>query len=96
MLYSNNFLPLITKSTRLTDYSSILIDHIYTNAPIQTTTPGIALADIHLTVFCICNASTSNNKQKAYYRDFSGFCKEQYLADINQINWPDLYSSWHN
>ena len=37
MLYSNNFLPLITKSTRLTDHSSTLIDHIYTNAPIQNT-----------------------------------------------------------
>ena len=46
MLYSNNFLPLITKPTRLTDHSSTLIDHIYTNAPIQNTTSGIALAEI--------------------------------------------------
>ena len=55
MLYSNNFLPLITKPTRLTDHSSTLIDHIYTNAPIQNTTSGIALADVsdHLPVFCI-------------------------------------------
>ena len=34
MLYSTNFLPLITKLTRFTDHSSTLIDHIYTNAPI--------------------------------------------------------------
>ena len=34
MLYSNNFLLLITKSARLTDHSSTLIDDIYTNAPI--------------------------------------------------------------
>ena len=95
MLYSNNFLPLITKPTRLTDHSSTLIDHIYTNAPIENTTSGIALADIsdHLPVFCICNAPTSKNKHVTYYRDYSNFCKEQYLADISQINWPDLYST---
>ena len=95
MLYSNNFLPLITKPTRLTDHSSTLIDHIYTNAPIENTTSGIALADIsdHLPVFCICNAPTSKNKHITYYRDYSNFCKEQYLADISQINWPDLCST---
>ena len=95
MLYSNNFLPLITKPTRLTDDSSTLIDHIYTNAPIQNTTSGIALADIsdHLPVFCICDAPTSKNKQITYFRDYSNFRKEQYLADISQINWPDLYSN---
>lgn len=75
MLYSNNFLPLITKPTRLTDHSSTLIDHIYTNAPIQNTTSGIALADIsdHLPVFCICNVPTSKNKQITYYRDYRNF-----------------------
>ena len=95
MLYSNNFLPLFSKPTRLTDHSSTLIDHIYTNAPIQNTTSGIALADIsdHLSVFCICNVPTSKNKQITYYRDYSSFCKEQYLADLSQINWPDLYST---
>ena len=72
-LYSNNFLPLITKPTRLTDHSrsSTLIDHIYTNAPIQNTTSGIALADVsdHLPVFCICNAPTSKNKQKLFAKN---------------------------
>ena len=95
MLYCNNFLPLITKPTRLADHSSTLIDHINSNAPIQNTTSGIALADIsdHLPVFCICNAPTSKNKYITYYRDDSNFCKEQYLADISQMNWPDLYST---
>ena len=95
MLYSNNFIPLITKPTRLTAHSSTLLDHIYTNAPIQNTTFGIALADVsdHLPVFYICNAPTSRNKQITYYRDYSNLCKEQYLADISQINWPDLFST---
>ena len=64
MLYSNNFLPLITKPTGLTDHSSTLIDHIYTNAPIQNTTSGIALADIsdHLPVFCIMYPPPKTNR----------------------------------
>jgi hypothetical protein len=28
MLYANNFLPIITKLTRITDYTKTLIDHI--------------------------------------------------------------------
>jgi endonuclease/exonuclease/phosphatase family metal-dependent hydrolase len=31
MLYLNNFIPIITKPTRITEHSSTLIDHIYTN-----------------------------------------------------------------
>ncbi len=55
MLFSYNLLPLITKPTRITDYTSTLIDHIYTNAPIHNTVSGICLVDIsdHLPVFCI-------------------------------------------
>ena len=31
MIYLNNFLPLITKPTRITDHSKSLIHHMYTN-----------------------------------------------------------------
>ena len=31
MLYSNNFLPIITEPSRLTHHTSTLIDHIYRN-----------------------------------------------------------------
>ena len=55
MLYAYNFLPIITKPTRLTDYTKTLIDHIYTNACSDEISSGILLFDIsdHLTVFCI-------------------------------------------
>ena len=45
MLYLNNFLLLITEPTRVTDRSS-LIDHVYSNTPIQNIVSGIALIDI--------------------------------------------------
>ena len=31
MLHSHNISPIITKPTRITDYTATLIDHIYTN-----------------------------------------------------------------
>lgn len=40
------------------------------------------------------------NKEHNYYRDYCGFCREEYLAVINQVNWPEIimlhfdWSSW--
>jgi hypothetical protein len=94
MLYSNNLVPLITKPTRITNHTATLIDHIYTNAPIHDTVSGIALVDLsdHLPVFCICNASVFKTKQKIYFRDYSSFNKELYLADMQAIDWETIYN----
>ena len=54
-MYSNAFLPLITKSTRITPTSATLIDNIYsTNIPGENTQmQGIIYTDIsdHLSIF---------------------------------------------
>jgi hypothetical protein len=94
MLYSNNLVPLITKPTRITNHTATLIDHIYTNVPIHDTVSGIALVDLsdHLPVFCICNASVFKMKQKIYFRDYSFFNKELYLADMQAIDWETIYN----
>ena len=54
MLLDAGFMPLITKATRITDHTSTLIDHIYTNVPHKVCKSGICLADItdHLPIFC--------------------------------------------
>ena len=54
MLYANNTLPIITKPTRLTDHTAILIDQIYTNCS-HNFTAGILTVDItdHLPIFCL-------------------------------------------
>ena len=54
MLLDLGFMPLITKARRITDHTSTLIDHIYTNMPGKTITAGICLADVsdHLPIFC--------------------------------------------
>ena len=92
MLYANNFLPIITKPTRLTDHSKTLIDHIYTNSPIDNITSGIALFELsdHLPIFCLINMEIKRNKERIYYRDYSAFNKDAYLNDINSINWNSV------
>ena len=59
MLYLDHFIPTITKPTRITDHSSTLIDHIYTNASTQNIVFGIALVDIsdHLPTFSLYSVS---------------------------------------
>ena len=46
MLAGNGLFPLITKSSRITQESATLIDHIFTSAMANPTFPGIILSDI--------------------------------------------------
>ena len=54
MLHSNNISAIITKPTRIANYTATLIDHIYTNNTNQMIS-GIVTIDIsdHLPTFCI-------------------------------------------
>ena len=94
MIYTNNFLPLITKPTRLTHHSATLIDHIYTNAPNIGIISKIITADIsdHLPIFCMTDAQIHRNNQNIYYRDYSSFNTEAYLNDINSLDWNNIMS----
>jgi hypothetical protein len=98
MLYLNNYIPLITKPTRITDHSSTLIDHIYSNTAIQNTVSGIALIDIsdHLPVFCISGISANRVKKTIYLRDYSHFDETKYVDDMNSINWTGMFSNHEN
>ena len=88
MLYSNNLLPLITKPTRLTHHTSTLIDHIYTNSNLSLDA-GIALVDIsdHLPVFCILDRQISRFRRASYFRDYSNFDVDQYIRDVDAVDW---------
>ena len=63
MLHSNNISPIITKPTRITNYTATLIDHIYTNNTNQMIS-GIATIDIsdHLPTFCIVDIPVQKQK----------------------------------
>ena len=92
MLYLNNFTPVITKPTRITDHSSTLIDHIYTNVPIQNIVTGIALIDIsdHFPIFSLYNTSVRRIKKTIYLRDYSQFDQTKYVNDLKRVNWTTI------
>ncbi len=57
MLLNQDYLPIVTKATRITDHTSTIIDHIYTNSPQNVAESGICL--VH------CKKSLSILTQKA-------------------------------
>lgn len=86
MLHSNNILPIITKFTRITNYTTTLIDHKYTNSTNQMIY-GIATVDIsdQLPTFCIADTPLRKQKLKRYYRDYRRFDSELYTYRISKL-----------
>lgn len=85
-------MPMITKATRITDHTSTLIDHIYTNVPEKVFKAGICLADImdHLPIFCSINKGLTIHNDAKYYRDFSKFRNEDYISDIEKVDFDKI------
>ena len=92
MLLDLGFMPLITKATRITDHTSTLIDHIYTNMPGKTITAGICLADVsdHLPIFCTIANKLSTSTEIKYFRDYSKFDNEAFLNSLASIDFRSL------
>jgi len=76
-IFSQGFLPLITKPTRITDHSATLIDHIYTNKQNLHATSGIIITDIsdHFGIFstikynCLQINNTPSHKMVRSFND---------------------------
>ena len=83
MLLNLGYKPIITKATRITDHSATLIDHIYTNA----------LQKDHLPYFCTLATKLPMHIHEKYYRNFSHFDKELFVADLEQIEFYTLANS---
>ena len=91
ILYTNNFIPIITKPTRVTDHTKTRIDHIYINESIYQVKSGIAIFDIsdHLPVSSIINITCKRLNEKRYYHDYKSFNKDEYISDLSQIDWHE-------
>ena len=83
MLYSNSFLPVITKPTRITTHTATLIDHIYTNTTAEAIS-GIGVIDIsdHLPIFCIVDVSINHPRSKIHFRDIIPTLAMNYIGKI--------------
>jgi hypothetical protein len=86
----------ITQPTRITDYTSTLIDHMYTNALDKCITAGICLTDIsdHFPIFLISEEmKIVDRSKKKVIRDFKNFQTETFRNNLQEINWDHLIDS---
>ena len=90
-----NLTQVISSPTRVTDNSTTMIDHIYTNRPNNITevnVPNISMSD-HYPV-CITRSTKSLDKKHSHititYRDYKRFNASEYLADLACVNFDTL------
>ena len=74
IIYSNGFVPVITKPTRITEHSQTFIDDIYTNTDL--TTPnythqqgilGTDISDHYPVLYLMLKTNSSKNDNENYY-----------------------------
>ena len=86
-ILSHGAIPLITKTTRISNNSSTIIDHIITNDSKHELQSFIVKSDLtdHYPIFCVINKnSTNNNKniEQFFYRDKTKFCLESFCKEL--------------
>ncbi|XP_035688766.1 uncharacterized protein LOC118424326 [Branchiostoma floridae] len=85
---------LINEPTRVHQYSSTLIDHIYCSDMHYVNTSGVVQCTIsdHYAVFCTRKAARRHSGVKyVSSRKFTKFDEQNYLADLSEIDWSPLY-----
>ena len=109
-LQSLNLLPTIDKPTRVHNNSASLIDNIFINNLANEIVSGNLITDIsdHFAQFCILRSNVVKPKPgKRVMRDYSQFSENDFLHDLQQINWEinvtasendtdRLFSSFYN
>ena len=103
-IFSQGFLPLITKPTRVTSSSATLIDHIYSNDICSNSTSGIVLTDVadHFGIFhCIqsnqtCAKNTHIKKRLFTERNMSIFKTHLCSMNTNKIIESDCPDDAYN
>ena len=95
MLHSNTFFPLLDKSTRITESSSTLIDHLITNITKCKIVPGIIDYQItdHLPTFVtISNIKKHSHNTTKFYRNMKQFDSNEFCQDL-QISLEEYFCS---
>ena len=91
---------LISEPTRITETSSTMIDHIFTNTPDKIVCSGVSHAGIsdHSLIYAFRKLSTGlHNKghSTVNYRKFKNFNSESFRSDIFSQNW-DVIRAYNN
>jgi hypothetical protein len=105
-----NLQQLITEQTRITNSSSTLIDHIFTNAPDRVVCSGVSHIGIsdHSLVYAFRKLSVrmpTRGHTTVSYRKLKNFDSAKFRNDISQQNWDfihqfknpnDMWHAWKN
>lgn len=94
--FSRGLSPLITKPTRITDYSATLIDHIHTNINNKNVIPGIIITDVsdHCGIFSIFKNGRKKTKHKpALYRSFCPNNIQMFKNTISNIDFVNVLNT---
>ena len=98
-LESHNLLPKILLPTRITPRSRTLIDNIFTNHTGTDLTSGNLTCSIsdHLPQFLIAPIEKASipKEHNIYIRNMKQFNKENFLYDLNNINWNTCIEAEH-
>jgi len=95
-LFTQGFIPLILKPTRITPHCRTLIDHIYTNTYEHNMTSGIIISDVsdHLGIFTIITKQSKVNKANnthTPYRNFSQTNINNFNEELSKIDYAPVY-----
>ena len=99
MMYGFGLYSLINKPSRITKYSSTLIDNIFTNNVNCTDNMynGILISDVtdHLPIFVICNQDVKRKNATfvKHVRNISDTCIENLKQNLIEQNWDSVYQS---
>ena len=92
-LFTQGFMPLITKPTRVTSTSATLIDHIYTNNISKASTSGIILTDVtdHFGIlYCVRCKPTHAANITTRKRSFSVNNVKLFKSHLDEINFNQI------
>jgi hypothetical protein len=93
-VFSQSYIPVITKPTRVTHTSATLIDHIYTNNVACRSKSGVLITDMadHFGIFCIFETQSDSNLPKyVYKRSFKEKNMTKFRQLIKQYDFSDIY-----
>ena len=91
---THNFTQIINEPTRITEFTSTLLDPIFVNDNNMVKNQGTINVDIisdHRLVFVDLDVNIVKNKQKVYtYRSFGSFSQDAFNSDLYAIAWDNL------
>ena len=94
MLYSNSFLHVIVKPTKLQlAPQRLLTTYVHTNTTTDLNS-GTGVIDISdcLPIFCIIDITVNHSRNTIQLRDYTHFSQELYRDDILTIDWNAIIS----